>query len=124
MEEDLAAEIVDAAWTVYSVLGPGLLEKVYELSLYHELTKRDIRVRRQVPVAVRYDTVTIEAGFRIDLIAEDSVIIEVKAVSELHPVHKAQLLTYLKCADQRLGLLINFGAATFRGNVRRVVNGL
>ena len=109
---------------VYRTLGPGLLEKVYELSLHHELTKRDIRVRRQVPVAVRYDTICIEAGFRIDLVAEDTVVIEVKAVSELQPVHMAQVLTYLKCADMRLGLLINFGAATFRGNVRRVVNGL
>ena len=123
-ENEIAREIVNAAYQVHKKLGPGLLESVYETILAFELEKRGIKVERQVPVTIVYESITFNEGFRADLIVEDKVIVELKSVETVIPVHKKQLLTYLRLADKRLGLLINFGSAMIRDGVSRVVNGL
>ena len=123
-ENEIAKEIVDAAFQIHKRLGPGLLESVYEIVLAHELKKRGLKVKRQVPVAIVYDDIKFDEGFRADLIIKDKVIVELKSVENVVPVHKKQLLTYLRLADKRLGLLINFGAELIRDGISRVVNGL
>jgi GxxExxY protein len=123
-ENEIAKIIVDAAFQIHKRLGPGLLESVYEVVLAHELKKRGLRVKRQVPVAIVYDDIKFDVGFRADLIIEDKVIVELKSVENVVPVHKKQLLTYLRLADKRLGLLINFGAELIRDGISRVVSGL
>ena len=123
-ENEIAKEIVDAAFQIHKRLGPGLLESVYEIVLAQELKKRGLRVKRQVPVAIVYDDIKFDEGFRADLIIKDKVIVEFKSVENVVPVHKKQLLTYLRLADKRLGLLINFGAERIRDGILRVVNGL
>ena len=123
-ENEIAKEIVDAAYHVHKGLGPGLLESVYETVLAYELKKRELDVKRQAPVAVVYDNIKFDEGFRADLIVEDKVIVELKSVENVVPVYKKQLLTYLRLADKRLGLLINFGAELIRDGITRVVNGL
>src|SRR6202049_3741783 len=110
-ENAIAKEIVDAAFRIHTTLGPGLLESVYDTVLSYELTRRGLQIARQQPVPVIYENVRIDAGFRADLIVEGKVIVEIKSVEALAPVHKKQLLTYLKLADKRLGLLINFHVA-------------
>src|SRR5689334_5170858 len=105
-ENEIARVIVDAAFKVHTTLGPGLLESVYEAVLEYELKKRGLRVGRQEPLPVVYEDVRLDEGFRIDLLVEDRVIIELKSVEQVAPVHKKQLLTYLRLADKRLGLLI------------------
>ena len=112
--------MVDAAFAVHSRLGPGLLESVYEVCLAHELKKRGLKVERQVTLPVVYDEVRLEAGLRIDLLVGDCVLVELKAVEALLPVHKAQVLTYLKLTGFRLGLLINFNVPLIRDGVTRV----
>lgn len=123
-ENEVAKEIVNAAYRIHTTLGPGLLESVYETVLAYELTKRGLRVLRQHPIPFIYEDVRMDDGFRADLIVESKVIIEIKSVEVIAPVHKKQLLTYLRVADKRLGLLINFGAALIRDGITRVVNGL
>ena len=123
-ENEIAKETVDAAYHVHKRLGPGLLESVYETVLAYELKKRGLNVKRQAPVAVVYDNIKLDEGFRADLIVEDKIIVELKSVESVIPVHKKQLLTYLRLADKRLGLLINFGAELIRDGISRVVNGL
>lgn len=123
-ENEIAKIIVDAAFQIHKRLGPGLLESVYEIVLAHELKKRGLRVKRQVPVAIVYDDIKFDEGFRADLIIEDKVIVELKSVEKVSPVHKKQLLTYLRLADKRLGLLINFGSELIRDGISRVVNEL
>ena len=123
-ENETAKEIVDAAYHVHRKLGPGLLESVYEVILAHELKKRGLRVERQVPVAIVFDGIKFDEGFRADLIVEGKVIVELKSVEKVSPVHKKQLLTYLRLADKRLGLLINFGSELIRDGISRIVNGL
>ena len=123
-ENEIAKIIVDAAFQIHKRLGPGLLESVYEVVLAHELKKRGLRVKRQVPVAIVYDDIKFDEGFRADLIIEDKVIAELKSVENIVPVHKKQLLTYLRLSDKRLGLLINFGSELIRDGISRVVNGL
>ncbi len=123
-ENEIAKIVVDAAFHVHKELGPGLLESVYEVVLAHALKKRGLKVERQVPVAIVFDGIKFDEGFRADLIVEEKVIVELKSVEKVVPVHKKQLLTYLKLADKRLGLLINFGAELIRDGVSRVVNGL
>ena len=123
-ENQIAREIVDAAYKVHKMLGPGLLESVYEAVLGHELEKRGLSVSRQVPVPIVYEGFSFNEGFRADLIVGDKVIVELKSVENVAPVHKKQLLTYLRLADKRLGLLINFGSALIRHGISRVVNGL
>ncbi len=117
---DAAAAVVDAAFAVHSALGPGLLESVYEVCLRHELEKRDRHVQRQVSLPVVYDGVRLDAGLRLDMVVDRCLIVEIKAVEQLLPVHKAQVLTYLKLTGHRLGLLINFNTQLIRHGIRRV----
>ena len=123
-ENEIARVIVDAAYKVHTTLGPGLLESVYEVALTRELELRGLTVVRQKPIPVVYEDVRLDEGFRADLIVEDKVIVELKAVETIAPVHKMQLLTYLRLADKRLGLLVNFGAARIKDGITRVVNRL
>ena len=123
-ENEIAKIIVDAAYHVHKSLGPGLLESVYEVVLAHALERGELRVKRQVPVPIVFDGIKFDEGFRADLIVEDKVIVELKSVEKVIPVHKKQLLTYLKLADKRLGLLINFGSLLIRDGISRVVNNL
>ena len=123
-ENEIAREIVDAAFHIHKTLGPGLLETVYEVVLARELEKRGLRVVRQQPVPITFDGIPFDEGFRADLIVEDKVIVELKSVEQIAPVHKKQLLTYLRLTDKRLGLLINFGAAVIKDGIFRIVNGL
>ena len=116
--------MVDAAYCLHKHFGPGLSETVYEVCLVHELRKRGLRAERQQAISVTYDSITFDEGFRADVIVEDKVVLELKSVEEVHPVHKKQLLTYLRILDKRLGLLINFGAELMRDGITRVVNGL
>lgn len=119
--EKTAREIVDAAYTVHSTLGPGLLESVYETCMIHELRKRDLSVRKQVPFSVIYNGIRLEAGFRLDLLVADTVVLELKAVEAMHPVYKAQLLTYLKLTGLHLGFLINFNVPRIRDGINRMI---
>ena len=123
-ENAVAREIVDAAYQIHKKLGPGLLESVYETVLTFELERRGLYVNRQVPVAIVYEDISFNEGFRADLIVEDKVIVELKSVEKVAPVHKKQLLTYLRLGDKRLGLLINFSAALIKEGISRVVNSL
>lgn len=123
-ENEVARQIVDAAYKVHTTLGPGLLETVYEAALAYELEKRDLGVVRQQALPVVYEDVRLDEGFRADLVVEDKVIVELKSVEQVAPVHKKQLLTYLRLADKRLGLLINFGASLIKNGISRVVNRL
>lgn len=123
-ESAVAQQIVDAAYRVHTTLGPGLLESVYQAALAYELEKRGLRVARQQAIPVVYETVRIDTGFHADLIVEEQVIVEIKAVEAVAPVHKKQLLTYLKLADKRLGLLINFNVALIKDGITRIVNEL
>jgi len=123
-ENAIAKEVVDAAFRIHTTLGPGLLESVYETVLAYELDRKGLRIVRQQPIPVVYESVRIDAGFRADLIVEDKVIVEVKSIELLAPVHKKQLLTYLRLADKRLGLLINFQVALIKDGITRIVNGL
>ncbi len=109
---------------VHSSLGPGLLESTYEVCLEHELRKTGIAVERQVALPVRYDGVQIDCGYRTDLLVERKIIIELKAVDKLAPIHEAQLLTYLKLAGLNLGLMINFNVLHLREGIKRIVNNL
>lgn len=123
-DNELAKIVVDAAYHVHVALGPGLLESVYEAVLAYELTRRGLSVRRQLPIPIRYESLTFDEGFRADLVVDDRLILEFKSVESVAPVHKKQLLTYLRLADKRLGLLINFGAELIKDGISRVVNGL
>ena len=123
-ENETAREIVNAAYKIHTTLGPGLLESVYEATLAYELGKRGIEVVRQQPIPVVYESIRMEMGFRADLIVGGSVIVELKSVEIVAPVHKKQLLTYLRLADKRLGLLVNFGAELIKDGITRVVNHL
>jgi GxxExxY protein len=123
-ENEIAKAAVDAAYRVHTTLGPGLLESVYQRTLAHELTKRGLQIVCEQPVPIVYDGVKFDEGFRADIVVEDRVILELKSVETIAPVHKKQLLTYLRLADKRLGLLINFGEALVKDGITRVVNGL
>jgi GxxExxY protein len=120
--DSITGAIVDAAMRVHTALGPGMLESVYEKCLKHELTKRGLRVEIQVWLPVIYDGVKIEGGYRIDLLVEKEVLVELKVVEQILEVHKAQLLSYLKLSDKRVGLLINFNVVHLRDGIRRLVN--
>lgn len=120
-ENAIAKAIVRAAYTVHKTLGPGLLESVYEICLAHELQKMGHQVQRQQGLPVHYDGIKVEAGLRLDLIVDDTVIVEIKAVETMHPVFKAQLFTYLKLTGRQLGLLINFNVELIKDHIRRVV---
>jgi GxxExxY protein len=122
-DEAIGKQIVDSAIKVDTALGAGLLESAYETCLAHELTKSGLEVKRQVPMPVLYDSLQLDVGYRIDMFVNDRVIVELKAVEKLLPIHTAQLLTYLKLSNLRLGFLLNFNVEHMRNGVRRVVNG-
>lgn len=124
IENLIARQVVDVAYHIHSTLGPGLLEAVYEEIMAYELGKRDFRVTRQQEIPVHYEQMTFPVGFRADLIVDDLVIIEIKSVEKLNPVHKKQLLTYLRLTGKKLGLLINFGEAMIKDGIVRIANGL
>ena len=121
LHADLTERILAAAYEVHSALGPGLLESAYEACLAHELTTRGIAFRRQLELPIRFKDEQIEAGYRLDLLVEDTVIIELKAVDKLLPIHEAQLLTYLRLSGKRVGLLLNFNAIHLRDGIKRRV---
>ena len=123
-ENEIAKEIVDAAYKIHTRLGPGLLESVYESVLSHELAKRGLSVLRQQGIPLVYEEIKFDEGFRADLVVGNKVIVELKSVELIAPVHKKQLLTYLRLADKKLGLLINFGEALIKDGITRIVNRL
>lgn len=121
--EEISAVVVDTAYHLHCDLGPGLLESVYETVLARTLEKRGLRVERQKTIAFTYDDMLFNDGLRVDLLVEGTLVVELKSVESLAPVHAKQALTYLRLLHLPLGLLINFGAATFKEGVKRVVNG-
>ncbi len=121
---DRSGHVVDAAMRVHTALGPGLLEGAYEACLTHELRKRGFRVLTQLPLPIIYDGIRIELGYRVDLLVDDTVIVELKAVARLLPVHEAQLLSYLRLSGYNVGLLINFHSSHLRDGIKRMVNKL
>jgi GxxExxY protein len=123
-ENQIAKRILDAAFKIHTTLGPGLLESVYEVILAHELRKAGLQVERQKPIAIVYEGIRFDEGFRADLMIEDLVIVELKSVQALNPVHGKQVLTQLRLANIRLGLLINFGEQHLKNGIKRVANGL
>ena len=123
-ENEIAKIVVDAAIHVHRSLGPGLLESVYEAIFAHELQKRGLAVRRQVPISVSYDEIEFDEGFRADIIVEGKVILELKSLESLSASHKKQIQTYLKLSGLKLGFLLNFNAALMRDGIVRAVNGL
>ena len=122
--EKIGAEIVDAAIAVHRELGPGLLESAYESCLAFELRKRGLEVQQQKELPVRYQSHLVEAGYRLDLLVENQIIIELKSVESILPIHKAQLITYLKLSDKRLGFLINFNVKLLKNGLTRLANSL
>ncbi|MBD2167007.1 GxxExxY protein [Calothrix membranacea FACHB-236] len=124
IENEISGAVVDAAYKVHTTLGPGLLESVYETVMDFELRRRKLQVKRQVIIPVVYEDVILDEGFRADLIVEDKVIVELKSVESVHPVHKKQLLTYLRLANKRVGLLINFNVSLIKDGISRVVHNL
>jgi len=123
-ENEIATQIVDAAYKVHTTFGPGLLESVYEAVMSEELSRRGLRVVRQQAIPLDYENVHLDIGFRADMIVEGKVIVEIKAVENIAPVHRKQLLTYLRLAGKRLGLLINFDTELIKDGISRVVNRL
>lgn len=122
IDEGAREKIIGCAIRVHRLTGPGCLESVYEICLAHELTKAGLRVERQVDVPIIYDGVRLDAGFRVDLLVNGRVIIEIKAVDKLAPIHEAQLMTYLRLSGHRVGLLINFNVTVLKSQiVRRVL---
>ncbi len=120
--EDIARVAVDAGFKLHEALGPGLLESVYETCLCHSLAKRGLEVQRQVAVPVRYDGLVLDNGFRVDILVERKLLIELKSTEAHAPVHAKQVITYLRLMRLPLGLLMNFGAPTFKEGLRRLVN--
>lgn len=123
-ENEIGRIVVDSAFKVHVALGPGLLESVYEICLFHELKSRGFQIQRQYPISIEYNGIKFEEGFRADLIVENKVVVELKSVEKVIPAHKKQILTYIKLADKRLGFLINFGEALIKDGITRVVNNL
>jgi GxxExxY protein len=120
-EESIAEKIVDAAYKVHKALGPGLLEKVYEFCFCHELTKSGLSYQKQVDIPIKYDDIEINEGLRLDILVENSVICELKAVDEMNPVYMAQILSYLRLTGKRLGFLINFNVPLIKNGIKRVI---
>ena len=120
-EERIATLIVDAAFAVHTQFGPGLLEKVYEVCFCHELTKRGLKVERQVPVPIIYDGIVFDEGLRLDALVEGLVICELKAVDQVNPVWEAQLLSHLRLTKRRLGFVINFNVPMIKNGLKRMV---
>ncbi len=123
-ENEIAKIIVDVAYKIHTQYGPGLLESAYQALMVYELRKRGLQVEAEKPIPLQHEDVVIDVAYRADLIVEDKVIVELKSVEEVAKVHKKQLKTYLKIADRRLGLLINFGAELIKDGISRVANGM
>src|SRR6185437_6882223 len=123
-ENEIGDQIINAALKVHSAVGPGLLESAYDACLLYELEKRELRVRRQVLVPLRYEDLTVDSGYRADLVVEDRVVIELKTVETFLPVHRSQLLSYLRLGGFKLGYLLNFHVAHLRDGIVRMANGL
>lgn len=123
-ENEIGEALIGCAISVHSGLGPGLLESAYEGCLCHELGKRDIPFRRQVTLPVHYDGVQIDSGYRLDILLDEKTVVEIKAVEKLNDLHRAQLLTYLKLGNFKLGYLLNFNTLRMRDGIVRLVNGL
>jgi GxxExxY protein len=119
---EISGEVVDAAMVVHTALGPGLLEHAYQACLKHELLLRDLKVLSEVGMPIKYGTATIDIGYRLDLLVEDQLIVELKAVSNIAPVHKAQLYSYLRIGDKPLGLLLNFTVKHMKDGIHRIAN--
>jgi len=119
---DITETVLGAAIEVHRALGPGLLESAYEACLAYELGRRGLKVEQQHPLPVVYHEVRLDCGYRVDLLVEDSVIVELKAVDKVAPIHEAQLLSYLKLSGCKVGLLINFNVKVLKDGVRRIVN--
>lgn len=122
-ENELSKIVFDAALKVHKALGPGLLESAYQECLYHELKKTELFVQKEKPLPLIYETVKLDCGYRLDIIIEDKLIIEIKSVETLTDIHLAQVLTYLKLSNCKLGLLINFNVLLLKDGFRRVING-
>jgi GxxExxY protein len=120
-EEVIAEKIVDAAYVVHKILGPGLLEKVYEVCFCHELEKRGLKCKRQIDIPIVYNGMSFDEGLRLDVLVEDLIICELKAVDEMNPVWEAQLLSYLKLTEKRLGFLINFNVPMVKEGIKRII---
>jgi GxxExxY protein len=123
VHEDITGRIIDAALRVHTALGPGLLESTYTACLQHEFNLRGLRFQHQVRLAIEYRGIRLDGGYRIDFLVENCVIVELKAVEQLLPLHTAQLLSYLKLSGHQVGLLINFNVSHLRHGIRRIVNG-
>jgi GxxExxY protein len=121
---EISGQIVDAAMKVHSALGPGLLESAYEACLVHELRKRGLHVESQSPLPVSYEGLKLDVGYRIDLLVEGAVIVELKAIDRFAPIHEAQLLSYLRLSKRQLGLLINFNVLHLKEGIKRMANNL
>jgi GxxExxY protein len=120
--DEVSGLIIDAAMKVHTVLGPGLLESAYETCLTHELRSRGLKVLSQLVLPIKYEGLELDAGYRLDLLVEDCVIVEIKAVESLNTIYQAQLLSYLKMSGKQVGLLINFNVHHLKNGIRRVVN--
>jgi len=120
----ISGKVIEAAMRVHSALGPGLLESAYEACLLHELRKREFKVLSQVTLPLHYDGLAIDAGYRIDIMVESSIIVELKAVEKILPIHEAQLISYLKLSNKKLGILINFNVVHLKNGIKRMANGL
>lgn len=121
--DEISGQVIGAAIAVHQELGPGLLESAYEACLVHELRQRGVQTEQQIPQPVFYKGLQLECGYRLDLLVENRVIVELKAVETLLPIHEAQLLTYLKLRQLRLGLLINFNVPILKNGIKRILNG-
>ena len=122
--EPIAREIVDSAIRVHTQLGPGMLEAAYQACMEYELGKRSLGVQKQVPMQLRYDELMVDVGYRLDLVVENAVVVELKSVQQLQPIHTAQLLSYLRAGNYRMGFLLNFNTLHMRDGIKRVVNRL
>lgn len=122
VEEQIGKDIVDCAFKVHKRLGPGLLEKVYEICLQYELDKKGYKVERQVKIPIHYDNMTFDEGLQLDLLVEDRIVIEIKAIETVNAVWEAQIISHLKLLDKRLGYLINFNVPLIKKGIRRFIN--
>ncbi|MBN2597624.1 GxxExxY protein [Labilibaculum sp.] len=122
-ENEITEKIIKAAMKVHTVLGPGLLESAYQECLFYELQKAGLKVEKEKALPISYDGVKLDCGYRLDLFVEDQVIVELKSIDSFKDIHLAQTLTYLKLADRRLGLMINFNVEKLKYGIKRVING-
>jgi len=120
-EEMVATKIVDAAYSVHKALGPGLLERIYEVCFCHELSKKGLSYQRQVDMPIKYDGITFDEGLRLDIIVEGLIICEIKAMDKMNPVWEAQLLSYLRLTGKRIGFLINFNVPLVKNGIKRII---